>query len=301
MRIVSARHGNRAARIFQPIGRFVLDRCTIGFTDLRPKGEATRARILEAALALFRERGYQETTMRARVLPHVLAGLLLLISSGALAIPVELTFWGSLTSAPEAYARLDIFEGSPIKGRLVYESDTPSRGTDPGGFTHYDDPFLDGSIRIGDDDTYSLRFRPSCCDVITLAPDLLFIGLGLEDTPNWMRFGSLNLRIIPADADAPIFDGSLPTTLDLREFAPISSLNRVLGAANRDLDLGTSRLRLTLALEGVHIRPLEAEIDKMNGGKPTTHPKKPVVPEPSTALLLGIGLVGLAARTRERA
>src|SRR5919202_2935451 len=30
-----------------------------------PKGEQTRALILDAALALFRERGYEETTMRA--------------------------------------------------------------------------------------------------------------------------------------------------------------------------------------------------------------------------------------------
>ena len=31
----------------------------------RPKGEQTRAKILESALALFMERGYEETTMRA--------------------------------------------------------------------------------------------------------------------------------------------------------------------------------------------------------------------------------------------
>ncbi len=34
-------------------------------TSITTKGEQTRARILETALALFRERGYEETTMRA--------------------------------------------------------------------------------------------------------------------------------------------------------------------------------------------------------------------------------------------
>src|SRR5262245_29753802 len=36
-----------------------------GGTPRTPKGDRTRAHVLETALALFRERGFQETTMRA--------------------------------------------------------------------------------------------------------------------------------------------------------------------------------------------------------------------------------------------
>ena len=228
-----------------------------------------------------------------------LASLLFLATSSAHAIPIELTFQGTLTSANEVFGPLGVGEGTSIKGTLLYESETPADAVFSDG-TRYEGPFLDAWVRIGDD-AYTLTRFPSCCDSIFVAPDFLSFDLGVIDSPDLIQGGSLNVRIAPYGIDSPIFSGELPTEFSSKRLQPTSIVrNRILGlATERDASV-SSRLRLTFDLERVDIRPFEGDLGKIRdpgspGGKGT-----PPVPEPSTALLLGLGLASLAGMRRPK-
>ncbi|GEM_PF-5975797 len=238
--------------------------------------------------------------MRAPSFLSALAGLLLAPASPALAIPVELTFTGSLTEVPDVYRSLGLAGGDPIKGTLIYESDTPSI-TDRGGASGYHDPFLGAWVRLGQNDAYTLGGRDGCCDKITVATDRVSFNIALEDSPDLMRFETLAFDIDPGGPIPYAFRGPLPTTLSAKEFDAPGRQHRIFGGATDPDQAGTTRLSLLFDLARVDIRPFEGDLDKLQGGDRPQDPKTPPVPEPGTALLLGLGLAGLAGRSRANA
>ena len=123
------------------------------------------------------------------------------------AASIRFAFSGTVTAAtPEIFAAFGVVPGATIDGYYDFDPNTPRDA-----YSHdasYNDPFTDVFLRVG---SYTARGPiGACCDVISGRESVYQVIVGLADTPNLVRFGTL--QILFSAGDVPFFaDDSLPT------------------------------------------------------------------------------------------
>ena len=128
-------------------------------------------------------------------------------ASATSATSIRFAFSGTVTAAtPEVFAALGVVPGATIDGYYDFDPNTPRDA-----YSHdawYNDPFTDVFLRVG---SYTARGPiGACCDVISGRESVYQVIVGLADTPNLVRFGTL--QILFSAGDVPFFaDDSLPT------------------------------------------------------------------------------------------
>jgi len=223
----------------------------------------------------------EKTTARRgfRSLLGACALILVLPVAPAAATPIELLLRGTVsTVTPASLDTLGVQARTPLEARIVYDSETPARGTSSGDRAEFDNPFLAANVRVGD---LEFVLRGGCCDRISIGRESFSLDVGLDDSAIPERFKSTALRInlIAPDGSEFFPDTSLPRSFEsLLPADLLAGLSpRVLGATN-DPDAfptefgGASRFNILFGIDSISADP---------------------IPEPGSALLLGLGLAAM--------
>ena len=124
-------------------------------------------------------------------------------ASATSATSIRFAFSGTVTAAtPEIFAAFGVVPGATIDGYYDFDPNTPR---DMGSYRH---PFTDAFIRVG---SYTARGPiGACCDAIGVEASLYTVNVGLADTPDLMKFETLQIHL-RAGAEPFFSDDSLPT------------------------------------------------------------------------------------------
>ena len=194
---------------------------------------------------------------RCLVVTAALVATASLGASAASATSVRFAFSGTVTAAtPAVFAAFGVVPGATIDGYYDFDPNTP-RDPDTNGPT-YRDPFTDVFIRVG---SYTARGPiGACCDAIGVAESLYTVNVGLADTPDLMRFETLQIQL--RAGAAPFFSNdSLPTQPPNLSLVDPGGFGFVRFFGGTTQPEPPTRAQIDFTLDELQLVPVPVEID----------------------------------------